>query len=207
MFYIRSRRGIQLKIHMKIFFPSILIFILGLIVVYFVYETNGPLQPVVENASKKEVISKSSNTDVQYASSLSPKSILDGKDKGYSEAANGEQKVAGSRTALQPSYGESKLSATDKIIQATRVDPSEGVAMLQPLLRGSDFQIRKASVEALKQISTPSASDLLRKTAQSPTLHPTEKQAMLEAASFIDLPPVDIEKLKQYTRSKKTDHK
>lgn len=68
----------------------------------------------------------------------------------------------------------------------------EGVGMIAPYLSSGDVEIREAAVEALMQLGEPSGAELLRKAARS-AANARERNQLLEAAAFIDLPPVELE--------------
>jgi len=68
----------------------------------------------------------------------------------------------------------------------------EGVGIITPYLSNSDRELRSAAVEGLKQLGEPEGAKVLRRMARSVT-DPRTRQEFLEAAEFIELPPVEVE--------------
>jgi hypothetical protein len=83
-------------------------------------------------------------------------------------------------------YGE-KQAVMDRIQEAISTYSAEGVPVLKPLLTSPDLEIREHAIEAMKQLDAPEAAAALREVANK-TTDPRDRQAMLEAADFVDLP-------------------
>lgn len=66
------------------------------------------------------------------------------------------------------------------------------VGMIAPHVSSKDPQIRDAAIEGLKQLGEPDGAKLLRRLAQSAT-DPRDRRELLDAAEFIELPPVQLE--------------
>jgi hypothetical protein len=64
----------------------------------------------------------------------------------------------------------------------------ESVKTVTPYLASPDLEVRNAAIEAMKQISLPSAAKALREAANKST-SPADKVEFTKAAEFIDLPP------------------
>ncbi len=104
--------------------------------------------------------------------------------------------------------GSAGLPTTPNISIATASTPSEvilgriddaivsyspeGVGMIAPYLSSRDPEVRDAAIEGLMQLGEPSGAELLRKAARS-AANTRERNQLLEAAAFIDLPPVQLE--------------
>jgi type IV secretory pathway VirB10-like protein len=83
-------------------------------------------------------------------------------------------------------YGEKQV-AMDRIQEAISTYSAEGVPILKPLLLSPDLEIREQAIEGMKQLDAPEAAAALREAAKKVT-DPRDRQAMLEAADFVDLP-------------------
>jgi HEAT repeat protein len=75
----------------------------------------------------------------------------------------------------------------DRIQEAIATYSAEGVPILKPLLLSPDLEIREQAIEGMKQLDAPEAAAALREAAKKVT-DPRDRQAMLEAADFVDLP-------------------
>lgn len=126
-------------------------------------------------------------------------SSLDG-DAGFgggtgSVASAGSQGSAGLPSATGVSVATP--SAPPEVI-LERIDDAivsyspEGVGRIAPYLSSRDADVREAAIEGLMQLGEPSGAELLRKAARSAS-NPRERRQLLEAAAFIDLPPVELE--------------
>ena len=96
------------------------------------------------------------------------------------------QPVAQLPSASNGPYGE-KQAVMDRIQEAMSTYSAEGVPVLKPLLTSPDLEIREHAIEAMKQLDAPEAAAALREVANK-TTDPRDRQAMLEAADFVDLP-------------------
>jgi hypothetical protein len=83
-------------------------------------------------------------------------------------------------------YGEKQV-VMDRIQEAISTYSAEGVPILKPLLLSPDLEIREQAIEGMKQLDAPEAAAALREAAKKVT-DPRDRQAMLEAAEFVDLP-------------------
>ena len=83
-------------------------------------------------------------------------------------------------------YGEKQM-VMDRIQEAISTYSAEGVPILKPLLLSPDLEIREQAIEGMKQLDAPEAAAALREAAKKVT-DPRDRQAMLEAADFVDLP-------------------
>ncbi|MCX6965279.1 MAG: HEAT repeat domain-containing protein [Verrucomicrobia bacterium] len=83
-------------------------------------------------------------------------------------------------------YGEKQV-VMDRIQEAISTYSAEGVPILKPLLLSPDLEIREQAIEGMKQLDAPEAAAALREAAKKVT-DPRDRQAMLEAADFVDLP-------------------
>ena len=80
------------------------------------------------------------------------------------------------------------------IIEASSTYSEEGAPVLKPLLTDADPDLRQSAIEGMKQLGVPGAAAALREAAKRTSLSPEDRQAMLEAANFVELeewvPPV-----------------
>ena len=83
-------------------------------------------------------------------------------------------------------YGEKQV-VMDRIQEAISTYSAEGVPILKPLLLSPDLEIREQAIEGMKQLDAPEAAAALREAAKKVT-DPRDRQVMLEAADFVDLP-------------------
>jgi hypothetical protein len=101
--------------------------------------------------------------------------------------------LAGPATAQTSSPAEIVLG---KIDDAIVTYSPEGVGVIAPYLSSGDPEIRAAAIEGLKQLDEPEGAKVLRRAAGSST-NPRDKKELLEAAEFIELPPVQVEWVQQ----------
>ena len=83
-------------------------------------------------------------------------------------------------------FGE-RQAVIDKIHDAMSTYSSEGVSVIQPFLTSPDSEIREHAIEAMKQLDAPEAAAALRAAAYKAN-DPRDRQAMLDAADFVELP-------------------
>lgn len=113
-------------------------------------------------------------------------------------AAPGSPSAAGGTVAIT-SVDQALIADTTKneaardtvlemIDEATVTYDVEGLVTLGPLLRHADPEIREAAVEGIVQLSEPSGAKTLREAARR-TSDPRERDRMIEAAEFLELPP------------------
>jgi hypothetical protein len=81
------------------------------------------------------------------------------------------------KTTLLLSLSEASASGTD-----------DGVKFVKPYLLSPDLEVRRAAVEAMKQLSLPSAAKALREAADRSN-SPNDKAEFMKAAEFVELPP------------------
>jgi HEAT repeat protein len=62
------------------------------------------------------------------------------------------------------------------------------VKFVKPYLLSPDLEVRRAAVEAMKQLSLPSAAKALREAAERSN-SPNDKAEFMKAAEFVELPP------------------
>jgi hypothetical protein len=82
-----------------------------------------------------------------------------------------------------------KEQTIETINDAMLTYSAEGVPVLAPLLANPDEEIRAEAIEAMKQLGVPEAAGALRYAA-SRTSDPEEKATLLEAAEFVETPPL-----------------
>jgi hypothetical protein len=80
-----------------------------------------------------------------------------------------------------------RLAVLEMIDGATTTYSVEGLAVLGPMLRHPDSQIREAAIEGMVQLGETSGSKTLREAARR-TSDPRQAARMLEAADFLELP-------------------
>jgi HEAT repeat protein len=108
---------------------------------------------------------------------------------GGAAAAAATSSAAASAAAGAKSAASPKEQTLQVIHDAMTTYSAEGVPILQPLLANPDPEIRGEAVEAMKQLGVPEAVAALR-TAAKANKNPEERQAMLEAAAWAELPPL-----------------
>jgi hypothetical protein len=74
------------------------------------------------------------------------------------------------------------------IFDASSSGTNEGVQFVKPYLLSPDAEVRRAAVEAMKQLSLPSAAKVLREAAERSS-SPSDKAELMKAADFVELPP------------------
>jgi len=99
--------------------------------------------------------------------------------------------VVEAAVALHPATGE-KAAVYAQIHEAMVTYSPEGVKALEPILANAEPEIREAAINAIIQIGEKSGADALRRAARK-TKVLREKMRMLEAAEFIELPPIEFE--------------
>jgi HEAT repeat protein len=135
--------------------------------------------------------------DVQVAA---PETMPLGEDLSPRISRNPEAMAAGpsvaasfveSAAGLQPAAG-GKAAVYAQIHEAMVTYSPEGVKALEPMLADAEPEIREAAINAIIQIGEKSGADALRRAARKTKL-PRERMRMLEAADFIELPPIEFE--------------
>jgi hypothetical protein len=104
-----------------------------------------------------------------------------GGDDGVSLVASGDAVVTMSSSQ--------RAAVETTIYEAMSTYSAEGVPALQPLLTHADSSIRSEAIEAMKQLDTPEAVVALRAAAKEEK-DPDKRRALLEAADFVELPPL-----------------
>ena len=77
---------------------------------------------------------------------------------------------------------------TESIFEAVSTYSPAGVSRIKPMLQSPDEEIRASAIEGMKQIGLPEAAAALREAAQRGTTRQEDREEMLEAAEFIELP-------------------
>ena len=94
--------------------------------------------------------------------------------------------------AAAPSDASVPQSEKDQIINklydCSATPTQESVKTVEPYLLSSDLTVRNAAIEAMKQLSLPSAARALRDAAARSS-SPSDKAEFLKAAEFVELPP------------------
>jgi hypothetical protein len=91
-------------------------------------------------------------------------------------------------------YSQGETSSTerdrvvDTIFDAIATQSVSGVATVKPMLRSPDPEVRATAIEGMRQLGFPEAAAALREEAQRSTTRQEDREEMLEAAEFIDLP-------------------
>jgi hypothetical protein len=101
-------------------------------------------------------------------------------------AAKPEAQAEAPEQTAQKAAKEQTLSV---IHNAMTTWSEEGVPVIQPYLSSPDREIRVEAIEAMKQLGVPQAAAALRAAAKR-TTNPDEREVMLEAAEFAELPPL-----------------
>ncbi len=79
---------------------------------------------------------------------------------------------------------------TESIFEAVSTYSPAGVIQIKPMLQSPDEQIRSSAIEGMRQIGLPEAAAALREAAQRGTTRQEDREEMLEAAEFIELPNI-----------------
>jgi hypothetical protein len=82
----------------------------------------------------------------------------------------------------------------EKIRDARDLYSAEGLAVLEPLLSHSKARVRGEAIDAIIQMDLPSTGKILRSAAQNATTQ-TEKNLLMNAAKFSELPSISIDRL------------
>jgi hypothetical protein len=135
--------------------------------------------------------------DDEVASGEPNYSSLDG-DVSYDAGSTGSaQQSAGTALPSSPlSSIATPANPTEVVLE--RIDDAivmyepEAVGIIAPYLSSRDPDIRDAAIEGLKQLGEPSGATLLRKAARAAKTS-RERAELLEAAAFIELPPLEVE--------------
>ena len=103
----------------------------------------------------------------------------------------------GGQTVVNVSHSSpSKDAAMTEIFSAMVTYSDEGVVRLTGYLNSPDGDIKRAAVEALKQIRTPSSTKALRDAAAKAETK-EDRKVFSEAADFLELPPFDPKRRKE----------
>jgi hypothetical protein len=108
-----------------------------------------------------------------------------------SPESTGSKKELDSATSAQKPEAKTqneKEAVLAMFFEATATPTEENVRRVAPYLLSPDLEVRDSAVEAMKQLSLPSAAKALR-DASTRTSSPSDKATLLEAAEFIELPP------------------
>lgn len=149
----------------------------ALVVLFIPVTTSSPKAVSQEKAAQTSASSSGSNFDFGSAPSGDTAAKV-------SAAASATPSTASTNPSTSP---KEQMLAT--IQDAMTTWSAEGVPVLQPMLSNPDREIREAAVEAMKQLGVPEAVVALR-TAARKTSDPEERQAMLDAAAWAELPPL-----------------
>ena len=79
---------------------------------------------------------------------------------------------------------------TESIFEAVSTYSPAGVTRIKPMLQSPDEQIRSSAIEGMRQIGLPEAATALREVAQRGDTRQEDREEMLEAAEFIELPNI-----------------
>ena len=82
-------------------------------------------------------------------------------------------------------------------------DPAE-LPVIQPYLLSPDPELRAAAVDAMVVLGDASASPLLREAAAKVS-STQEALKMIEAAAYVELPPLDIKKFSALAKKRKLE--
>jgi hypothetical protein len=109
-----------------------------------------------------------------------------------STAASSEKTISAPASNVADSTSSPIQSEKDStliaISDASANLTDDSVKIVKPYLLSSDLEVRRAAVEAMKQLSLPSAAKALREAADRSN-SPTDKAEFIKAAEFVELPP------------------
>jgi hypothetical protein len=104
--------------------------------------------------------------------------------------------------ASTPAAPQAPVAASPQEVVLTKIDDAivtyspEGVDIIAPYLASKDPEIRAAAIEGLKQLGEPEGAARLREVARGIT-NQRDRKELLDAADFIELPPVEVEWVEQ----------
>ncbi len=161
------------------------------LMVFFLFE-RGPSPFLTTPVYAKPHTHSAGSPDVVPSPfSAAGKGVANGGSAG---AADGTAKGA---VGSAPAYYEPERDAAMQEIFAAMVTYSdEGVGKLSTFLGNSDPEVRRAAVEALKQIRTPVSAKVLRDAAKQAKTR-EDKSYLEEAAEFVGLPVYDPKKRRE----------
>ncbi len=87
--------------------------------------------------------------------------------------------------------GSPKEQAMAAIDDAMSTYSAQGVPVIQQYLKSPDAELRTEAIEAMKQLGAPEAAVALRAAARE-AKSPQERDAMIRAAEFVELPPLFV---------------
>lgn len=159
----------------------LIILLLGVLALIF---WTAPLEKP-SSAERKPITSTNNQSNygkIPYSNSLEKEKPIIGKTILHTSELKVEQP-----TPDEESIFAQKQAVMDRIQEAIATNSSESVPILRPLLASPDFDIRNQAIEAMKQINAPEAATALREAAQRASDR-RDREAMLEAAAFVELP-------------------
>jgi hypothetical protein len=168
-----------MKFNTKIILTSVILLSAVLIAIWKFSPGNTPGDRRAQEAlssSKRERVNDKNNGD-----KLGTKTSDAGKIKPSDKAQEGKQPV-------------SKLVILEKMHAAAVTYDAASLPVIKPYLVNPDPEIRKEAVNAMLILGDSAASPLLREAAKLMTTA-EDMKTMIEAAEFLELPPIDPKKI------------
>jgi hypothetical protein len=154
-------------------------------VFYLIATTPPPPAPVVKKESAStSVPDRSSRSEIsQVTYEATPARTV------QSQPAAQTPKPTSTGIYSQSSAPSSERDrVTESIFEAVSTYSPAGVSRIKPMLQSPDEEIRASAIEGMRQIGLPEAAAALREAAQRGTTRQEDREEMLEAAEFIELP-------------------
>ncbi len=168
-----------MKFNIKIILSSIILLSAVLIVIWKISSENTPVGTPAKatvSSTKLERANGKNNGDKS-----GPETTDNGKIKPSDKAKEGEQPA-------------NKSLILDKMHAAAVTYDAASLPVIKPYLVNTDPEIRKEAVNAMLILGDSAASPLLREAAKQMTTA-EDMKTMIEAAEFLEIPPVDQKKI------------
>jgi hypothetical protein len=158
--------------------------VIAVAAIVFLFSSSSAPQIPVSQAKKESLTPGKSHESSLVKYSSAPDGLDDQKKPALNIVSQIRDQAASETSGPYPAE---KQVIMDKIQEAMSTYSAEGVPILKTYLTSPDIEIREYAIEAMKQIDAPEAAAALREAFKK-TTDPRDRQAMLEAADFVDLP-------------------